>query len=97
MATTVKQHQCLFDIILRESGATDTIFVLAKENDISITDELIGGTILQTANVIAINMRIISYYQQQQIFPGTSLALQSTVTARGGIGYMGIGIDFKIS
>ncbi|RAJ75539.1 hypothetical protein CLV59_109153 [Chitinophaga dinghuensis] len=97
MAVTVKPHQCLFDIILRESGAADAIFLMAQANDISITDELTGGATLQTTNVVPINKSIISYYQHQQIFPGTSLTLQSTVATRGGIGYMGIGIDFKIS
>ncbi|MBV8255008.1 MAG: hypothetical protein JO154_20575 [Chitinophaga sp.] len=97
MATTVKPQQCLFDIVLRESGAADAIFQMAQANDISITDELIGGQLLETTKVTPVNKSIITYYQQQQIFPGTSITLQSTSTARGGIGYMGIGIDFKIS
>ncbi len=97
MAATVKPHQCLFDIVLRESGAADAIFMLAQTNDIGITDELTGGQVLDTTRVESVNKSIMAYYQQQKIFPGTSLTLQSSVTTRGGIGYMGIGIDFKIS
>jgi hypothetical protein len=97
MATTVKPHQCLMDIVLREAGAIHALFDLAAGNDINITDDLTGGMILQTAMIKPVNETVISYYRDQQIFPGTATTIQQSSTQSSGIGYMGIGIDFKIS
>lgn len=97
MAITVKPHQCLLDIALRETGSIGGIFTIALLNGINITDELTGGQLLETTGAAVLDNSVTTYYRDLKIYPGTSLTLDAAVTPRGGIGFMGIGIDFKIS
>ncbi|RBL88528.1 hypothetical protein [Chitinophaga flava] len=97
MAITVKPHQCLFDIVLRETGSISSVFTIAMLNDINITDELTGGQVLETTGATILDNSVTTYYRDFNIYPGTSLTLDSATISRGGIGFMGIGIDFKIS
>lgn len=97
MATTVKPHQCLLDIVLRESGNTGTLFELALHNGLHITEDLSGGQQLKTEEITVIDQSVIHYYRTRNIYPGTSLTIQRSGTRPGGVNYMGIGIDFKIS
>ncbi|WP_160711298.1 hypothetical protein [Chitinophaga solisilvae] len=97
MAITVKPHQCLFDIALRESGSIASALDLAVRNGINLTDDLQGGQQLEVPAFEDINQRITGYYRERNIYPGTFITRQINEPQKGGIGFMGIGIDFKIS
>jgi hypothetical protein len=97
MATIVKPYQSLFDIALRETGSISTIFDIAQRNDLQITDELLSGQALDTSDIAVAGTMVINYYRTHNIHPATSITLQKEATKRGGVGYMGISIDFKIS
>lgn len=97
MATIVKPYQSLFDIALRETGSISTIFDIAQRNDLQITGELLAGQAVEMAEIAVAGNIVFSYYRTHNIHPATSITLQKEATKRGGVGYMGISIDFKIS
>jgi hypothetical protein len=83
-------NQSLPDLSLQESGTLEGVFDLAVANNLSITDALEPGAELATAEPL--NRKVYSYYTARNLHPATG-----TVDLPGGIGYMGIEIDFMIN
>jgi hypothetical protein len=70
MEITAQNNQSLFDIALIVSGSAEAAFDIALENDISITDDLRPGHILQFTGTPA-NKRVVDYYAVNHIRPAT--------------------------
>lgn len=95
--TTVRNNQNLFDISLQVSGSClARVIDLARLNDISITDHLTAGGVLLTG-VSAADQDILNHYKREGITPATGNPDNLEVPVLGGIGYMAIGLDFKVS
>jgi len=92
MQITSKQGQWIGDIVVRESGSIDDLFAMAITNDCSITDNMKIGTILNPS--VQLDKRTINYYERNDIHVATSSINNKLL---GGIGYMGIEIDFIVS
>jgi len=92
---TVLQGQSLFDIAVQEFGSVEAIHALATLNGLSVTDELVPGTLLQ--KTIVVDKRIATYYSNKGLMPATAGTADAEVVIQGGLGYMAIGIDFIIS
>lgn len=92
MQVTGKQGQWIGDITVRETGSFETIIEMGLVNNMSITDFLEAGTMVEITEPI--DKRIMSYYDINAIYPATTIQERETL---GGIGYMGIAIDFIVS
>lgn len=96
MLITVHSRQSLLDIAVQESGAVDAAFELAAQNGMALTDPLAVGTVL-TFNGAAVDKRVADYLAARNIRPATELSAEEVeIAPYGGIGYMGIEIDFMV-
>lgn len=71
MKVTVLPHQTLSDIAIQEYGAEEAVFLLAQANNISPTDILIAGTILQCPDQV-FNREISAYCKNNGVSPATA-------------------------
>jgi hypothetical protein len=97
MIATVQHGQTLFDIALRECGDIESVFSIARRNGLSVTDDLEQGRVIEIAPEDVMDRRVAERYATAWIDPATALSEVDLALAPGGIGYMGIEIDFKIS
>ena len=72
MEITVLSGQSLIDIALMVTGSAEGAFLLALENDLSVTDELVPGTKLNFTGEV-INQRVVDYYRTNNIQPATAV------------------------
>lgn len=72
MKVTVLQNQTLSDIALQVYGSLEGVFVLATDNDLSVTDELKAGQVLGYQAEKVINKQIVQYYSDNNIHPATA-------------------------
>lgn len=91
---TVQDGQSLVDIALQVYGSAEGTFILARNNGLAISDPVEPGQILTYDEQKTADRKVVAYYAEHGISPATTI---SEDDIRGGIGYMGIGIDFRVS
>ncbi|MDR2147716.1 MAG: hypothetical protein LBE91_14780 [Tannerella sp.] len=91
MQVIAKQGQWLGDVAVRESGSIEAIVEMAIRNSVAITDKIVAGTAFLKPSPI--NRRVMNYYEINGIYPATGADAMN----RGGIGYMGVEINFTVS
>lgn len=95
---TIIDKQNLLDIALQASGTIESVFEIALQNNISITDEISPGTTLHIPDNLVKNKDVLNYYTQQSILPATgSNAENLGVEILEGIDYWAIGDTFRVS
>ena len=88
MEVKVKDRQSLLDMAVQTAGSMEAAFDLAVANGVSLTATLKDGQVLAT----------VRYYSVQKIMPATALSREEiSVLERGGIGFMGIEMEFIVS
>ena len=88
-------RQSLLDIAVQTSGGVEAAFDLAAANDVSVSEPLEAGAQLETAPVA--DKMVLERYTARQIRPATELSDEEIEAAPfGGIGYMGIEVDFMV-
>lgn len=81
---TIQPRQNLFDVALMAAGRAEAVFDIARQYNLSITDELQAGTMV-TTHVVP-DPKIVTYYRVNGIHPAT--AIDSTHIANTfGYGY----------
>ncbi len=85
--------QNLLDIAIQHLGTAEAAFVLATENDISLTDNLAVGE--ELAEIDIVNRDIFNYYIRNSFKPATGET--EAEKQLGGIEFMGIEIDLIVS
>lgn len=65
----IKRGQWLGDIAIRYAGDIETLFEIAVENDISITDELAAGSQLYIPRVT--DSRTVEHFERVQTDPAS--------------------------
>ena len=80
------------DIAVQTSGVVEAAFDLAAANDVSVSEPLEAGAQLETAPVA--DKMVLERYTARQIRPATELSDEAAPF--GGIGYMGIEVDFMV-
>jgi hypothetical protein len=90
METKVIAEQSLFDIAILVGGSIESVFDIAMQNNLSITGEMSAGQTVATSQIEG--NQITDYYRVKGIMPTTG-----SVDLPGGIGYMGVEIDFAVS
>lgn len=93
---TIAKGQTLFDIAIQAAGSVEAVLEIAAANNISITDDLKEGTVLEIPRVI--NQTVADYFRVNGIIPKTGLREQDKENAPfGGIDFMAVEIDFIVS
>lgn len=90
---TARENQSLLDLALIAGGTVECVFELAEENNIGITDKVWPAQDISTDNVVTISRDILDYYKRFKLSPATI----NTAAMFSGIGFMQIGVDFKVS
>lgn len=81
MIVKVLQHQTLSDIAIQEYGAEAAVFLLAQANNISPTDKLVTGAILQCPDQ-TFNKEIQAYCKNNRVSPATGETSDSEIRLR---------------
>lgn len=89
--TTAEPHQALIDLAIQQGGSVETLFEVAQRNQLGITDDITSGT--DYANPDVADVQVIKVFNDQ-LKPAS--AIINTVR-QGGIDYMQISNDFKVS
>jgi hypothetical protein len=88
----IKQNQTLFDMTVQYTGTLPNLFALAVDNYVGITDALTPGSSIKEPAVT--DRRVVRVFAAFEYDVTTVLR---PILTRGGIGYMGIGLNFKVS
>lgn len=89
-------RQSLLDIAIQTSGSVEAAFELAAKNDIAISEELARDAELETVAVV--DKIVLSRYEARNVRPATEISPEDMAAVPyGGIGFMGIEIDFIVS
>lgn len=92
----VVSGQSLLDIAVQAAGSVEAAFEIAAANGLSVTDELTAGMSLAIPTVH--NQAVADRFRVAGLIPKSGLRPEDIEAAPfGGIGYMGIEIDFIIS
>lgn len=99
MRIRVKERQTLLDIALMTAGTVAAAIEIAEANGLSLTDELSDGQELEIPEPTSEReARTVRRYGAQGIDPATEASADDLAScAWGGIGFMGIEIDFEVS
>ncbi|MCW3467645.1 hypothetical protein [Chitinophaga nivalis] len=93
----VKPHQCLGDLALQGKGSMQALFDFAVVNNCSITDDLVAGNTLLVPDIAVIDKRIFQQLRDAAVIPANGFTAADEAAMKGGIGYMGIQIDCRVS
>jgi hypothetical protein len=98
MGIAAQVGQSLLDVAIECCGSLDAVLTIATRNGLSVTEKLTAGRQIEIAQGDVVDRRVVDYYAARGISPATGLSAADETTApTGGIGYMGIGIDFIVS
>ncbi|MEZ3475328.1 MAG: hypothetical protein K1V79_00160 [Alistipes sp.] len=98
MRSTIHNRQSLLDMAVQECGSFEAAFALSERNGIALTDELSAGQELEIAPEDVGNKRIVVALTAQDVRPATAISAEdAALVPWGGIGFMGIEIDFIVS
>jgi hypothetical protein len=97
MQKQVLHNQSLLDFSLHHCGQLDSLVALAISNDISITVELVPGTLLRLQDTVDKADDIVDFYNFKNIKPACGFVGNTLPDVPTGIDYMIIGTDFIIA
>lgn len=90
------ERQSVLDIAIQTSGGVEAAFALSVKNDIAISAEIARDAELET--VVVVDKTVLSRYEARNIRLATELSPEDLeAVPYGGIGFMGIEIDFVVS
>jgi hypothetical protein len=93
----IQQGQSLMDISIQKCGSATALFQLALLNGFSVTQDVPVGTEVLLPAVV--NAGIAQYFEDKGIVPATAEAAAKKFEQlqKGGINYMQVGVDFRVS
>lgn len=98
MRSTIHNRQSLLDMALQECGSFKAAYALAERNGLAITDDLKAGTEIEYGPEDIAKKQIVAGLAAQGAKPATAISAQdAALVPWGGIGLMGIEIDFVVS
>lgn len=92
----VKDNQSLADVAVQYLGDSAAVSDIARLNNISVSDTLMPGQILQLPDAVR-NKKVVNYYAKRGLVPASGITNNDVSLAQGGIGYMAVQIDFIVS
>jgi hypothetical protein len=95
---TALNNQSLPDIAIRHCGTVEAVTDIAILNNISITQELIPGQLIQIPSKDYGNQEVVNYFAANKIEPATALTEEHNALVEGnsGIGYWIIENNFIV-
>lgn len=97
MRTTIHSRQSLLDIAVQECGTFEAAWELAERNGLALTDELTPGSVIDYLPEQIAAPQVVDRLAARRIRPATATTAGDAATAPwGGIGFMGIEIDFAV-
>lgn len=100
MIIDVLTGQSLFDLAIQKLGSVEGVFELAEKADVSLTDELAVGVLLN-APVDPADRQVADYYKANRIIPATAITKDNTSGGGDilmeGIEFWAIEYDFIVS
>lgn len=99
MKTRAKERQTLLDVALQMGGHLETVLAIAEANGLSVTERLEEGQELMLPEGAAGgDARTAELYVAHGIEPATEAGAEDVAACPyGGIGFMGIEVDFEVS
>lgn len=99
MKVTVKERQTVLDMALQWGGSLETAMEISAANGVSITERLEDGQELTVEEPVANgDGRTVRLQVAHGVEPATEASAEDMASCPyGGIGFMGIEIDFKVS
>lgn len=99
MRITVKDRQTVLDVAVEYGGSVDTALAIAERNGVSVTERLGDGAVLEVPEGLAGgNGRVVELYGARGVDPATEASGEDEAGCPyGGVGLMGIEIDFEVS
>nr|DAE58720.1 MAG TPA: hypothetical protein [Caudoviricetes sp.]DAN83350.1 MAG TPA: hypothetical protein [Caudoviricetes sp.]DAV63076.1 MAG TPA: hypothetical protein [Caudoviricetes sp.] len=89
-------RQSLIDVALQTSGSVEGALGMSIKNDIPVSGELAPDVELETAPVV--DKLVLGRYEARGVRPATDISAEDLACVPyGGIGFMGIEIDFIVS
>lgn len=83
---------------VQECGSFEAAFALCERNGIALTDDLAVGRELKIVPEDIGRKRIVAALAAQDVKPATAISAEdAALVPWGGIGFMGIEIDFIVS
>lgn len=79
MKVTVLQGQSLVDIAMQVYGSAEGVFLLAKENGLSVTDEILPKQVLVYNPENIIEKSVTGHYNKNSVYPVTAFKLPELV------------------
>lgn len=64
-------RQSLFDIAVQQCGSVEAVFAIAERNNLSITDALDPGMLIEITDGDVVDKTVSGYYKQKGIRPAT--------------------------
>lgn len=77
----ILQNQSLLDISIQEYGNLEGLYDLALTNNISVTDALMPGNVLDIPNIETKTPDIKRYYKNKDLHPATAITANKKITA----------------
>lgn len=98
MQITTLHNQSLLDVAIRHCGTVEAVADIAILNNISITEDLIPGQLIELPLKDYGNQEVINYFSVNKIDPATALTEEHTALTEGdsGIGFWEIGNNFIV-
>lgn len=81
MKAIVQAGQTLFDIAIQEYGTLESVMQLAKVNNLSITEVLMAGQVLDVPDQVY-DKKVADYCKNNQITPATADEMDSLIKLR---------------
>ena len=92
---TVQEGQSLFDIAIQACGAVAAVAVIASLNGLSVTDEIVPGTIVYLPE--SVDRPVSEFYRLNRLAPATGATGEGLSGLRPeGIGHWGVFVDFVV-
>lgn len=98
MKITALHNQTLLDVAIRHCGTVEAVADIAILNNISITQDLIPGQLIELPNKDYGNQEVVNFFASNKIDPATALTDEHTALTEGnsGIGFWEIGNNFIV-
>lgn len=85
------------DIAIQQTGDVQRLFEIARDNDKSITEDLVIGSALITPPEVVELQAVVAAFATEGHKPACGLTADDLLELKGGVDYMGIQIDLKVS
>ena len=99
MTVAALHNQSLLDLALQHTGTIESVFELAKDNALNITDDVQAGTPLYLGEGLGVRNDILAYYTAKNLQPATAFSKEDEQVFERleGISIWAINLDFIVS